>query len=478
MCAAYAGGARRRDERASARPRCPATRRDSRGRHSGCTGARLVPVHPHPTTMPVRTVPTTLSPTPAPGTSGSQEGAVFQQPHYLENFVQAVLTWPLPAATRSCGRRRPLSQPRGTQTILRMAGGQTWGGAAGVGRGGLLSTPAASHLSACAARRAGSPLGQPKPGRPQADFGIKSTWTTGAPRPNGDLSAWRRARARYGIPHARRPRARCRGRDRRATAGRMRWGGGDPVEDYAALMERCSTSPRSARCWRGGFRLSLHDAIARGDRPYARETSSGGYGAPDGRDITASSSPDFGGRGTRHTNLTYAHGAGGGAVRHRARTDFGAARDGDGDRQHDPRPPHLRDAVGTACGGWRRTRGWCRATRAAGRRRALDAHQRRGGPRRRRPRHPLLRDAHGWKFFGNLMTRGRVTLCGEESFGRAWTTLREKDGRVAVAFWSNILAARATRRWSEVAARAMGPLRRTTTRARLRGDPHRTRRTG
>ncbi|NET53958.1 MAG: alpha-D-glucose phosphate-specific phosphoglucomutase, partial [Merismopedia sp. SIO2A8] len=48
----------------------------------------------------------------------------------------------------------------------------------------------------------------------------------------------------------------------------------------------------------------------------------------------------------------------------------------------------------------------------------------------------------GWKFFGNLLDAGKATLCGEESFGTGSNHVREKDGLWAVLFWLNILAVR------------------------------------
>ncbi|MBP6808518.1 MAG: alpha-D-glucose phosphate-specific phosphoglucomutase, partial [Chromatiaceae bacterium] len=55
---------------------------------------------------------------------------------------------------------------------------------------------------------------------------------------------------------------------------------------------------------------------------------------------------------------------------------------------------------------------------------------------------PCYETPTGWKFFGNLLDAGRITLCGEESFGSGSDHVREKDGLWAILFWLNLLAAR------------------------------------
>jgi hypothetical protein len=122
------------------------------------------------------------------------------------------------------------------------------------------------------------------------------------------------------------------------------------------------------------------------------------------------------------------------------------------------RPRHLRGAFGLAGhAGGQRAPG---AGLPAGHRRhrPLHAHQRRRRPRGAGARHRLFETPTGWKFFGNLLDAGKVTLCGEESAGTGSDHVREKDGLWAVLLWLNILAVRG-QSVQHIAHAALGALR-------------------
>src|SRR5690606_16562930 len=269
----------------------------------------IVPVHPYRLAMPsVRTVVTTPFPDQRPGTSGLRKKVpVFQQPHYLENFVQAVLDVAgLPAgATLVVGGDGRYHNREATQTILRMAAAN---GVARlvVGRGGLLSTPAASHLIRLRGAAGGLLLSAShNPGGPQGDFGIKYNVANGGPAPE---QVTERVTART------REIAEYRTLDDAAevpldATGEHRLGDTvvevvDPVADYAALMEALFDFGAIRTLLAGGFRLR-DDAMHAGAGPYAREILERRLGAPRGTVIKGEPLPDFGG-GHPDPNLTYA----------------------------------------------------------------------------------------------------------------------------------------------------------------------------
>ncbi|WP_434481074.1 alpha-D-glucose phosphate-specific phosphoglucomutase [Gemmatimonas sp.] len=376
-----------------------------------------------------------------PGTSGLRKRTpVFQQPHYLENFVQALLDEAaLPAnATLVVGGDGRFLNREAIQTIIRMAvaNGIT---RLQVGRGGWLSTPAASHLIRRGAAGGIILSASHNPGGPDGDFGIKYNTANGGPAPESytnAVAARAAALTSYAIADV--------APIDLDVVGTTTFEGVtvqvvDPVTAYVELMESLFDFSAIRALFAGGFRMRM-DSMHAITGPYAVEILERCLGAPAGTVINAVPLPDFGG-GHPDPNLTYAHdlvdemfGA--------AALDFGAASDGDGDRNmilgqrffvtpSDSLAVLAANATlvpGYACG----LRGVARSMPTSA---AVDAVAERLGI-------PCFETPTGWKFFGNLLDAGRITLCGEESFGTGSDHVREKDGLWAVLFWLNVIAAR------------------------------------
>lgn len=375
-----------------------------------------------------------------PGTSGLRRRTrVFQQPHYLEAFVQAVLDVAVPAEGATLvlgGDGRFLNAPA-IQRILRQAAAhgvtRVW-----VGLDGLLSTPAASHLI----RRLGATGGiilsaSHNPGGPDGDFGIKFNAANGGPAPPAvtDAIAARAAKLhQYRTLPA--PDLRL---DRPATLslGPMTVEVIDSVGPYADLMESLFDFDAMRALLSGGFRFRF-DAMNAVTGPYATEIFERRLGASPASVVRGRPLSDFGGLHP-DPNLTYAAELVE-AVLRRGELDFGAASDGDGDRNMilgrgrfvSPADSlavltaHATSVPGYASG----LRGVARSMPTS---RAVDRVARALGI-------PCYVTPTGWKYFGSLLDAGRITLCGEESFGTGSSHLREKDGLWAVLFWLNLLA--------------------------------------
>jgi phosphoglucomutase len=402
--------------------------------------------------MHVLSVPVTPFPDQLPGTSGLRKKvAVFQRPGYVEAFVQSVFD-ALPEAvgdgvagkTLVLGGDGRFFNDEAAQIILRMMAAN---GVARVlvGRGGLLSTPAASAVI----RRRGAFGGiilsaSHNPGGPDGDFGIKYNIANGGPAPERVTEAifhCSQRLASYRIIEA--PDLPL---DRIGTfrLGSMTVEIIDSIADYAALMERIFDFDRLRELFRGGFRLRF-DAMHAVTGPYAREIFERRLGAPPGTAVNAEPKPDFGGahpdpNPTHAAALIAALGAVDGP-------DFGAASDGDGDRNM---------VVGKASGGEALVIGPSDSLAVL----AANAHlvpwfkEGLPGVARSMPTSravdrvaaalgiPCYETPTGWKYFGSLLDGGRIALCGEESAGTGSDHLREKDGVWAVLFWLNILAVR------------------------------------
>ncbi|AMW06913.1 alpha-D-glucose phosphate-specific phosphoglucomutase [Gemmatimonas phototrophica] len=376
-----------------------------------------------------------------PGTSGLRKRTpVFQQPHYLENFVQALLEEAaLPAdATLVVGGDGRFLNREAIVTIIRMAAGNGIGHVV-VGRGGLLSTPAASHLIRQGAAGGIILSASHNPGGPDGDFGIKYNTANGGPAPESYTNAVAaRAAALTSYRIAELPAFDL------DVQGTVELPGitidvVDPVEAYASLMESLFDFDAIRKLFASGFRMRM-DSMHAITGPYAVEILERRLGAAAGTVINAVPLPDFGG-GHPDPNLTYAHelveemfGA--------QALDFGAASDGDGDRnmilgQRFFVTPSDSLAVmaanATLVPGYRA--GLAGVARSMPTSAAVDTVATALGI-------PCFETPTGWKFFGNLLDAGRITLCGEESFGTGSNHVREKDGLWAVLFWLNIVAAR------------------------------------
>ena len=392
--------------------------------------------------MQVRSVATSPFNDQKPGTSGLRKRVhLFQRPHYLENFVQALfdsIAAPAGSVLVLGGDGRYYNR-EAIQVILRMAAANGFGRVL-VGRGGILSTPAAS----CVIRKYRTCGGiilsaSHNPGGPDGDFGIKYNIANGGPAPEKItevIFAVSKTIAQYRIADA--PDVAL------DELGDSRLGGMtvsviDPVSDYADLMGTLFDFGAIRALLSGGFRIRF-DAMHAVNGPYAREILVNRLGASADSLMNAMPLPDFGG-GHPDPNLTYAHELvealyGGNAP------DFGAASDGDGDRnmilgKHFFVTPSDSLAILAA-----------NAHLVPGYKQGL-AGIARSMPTSAAADHvaaalniPCYETPTGWKFFGNLMDAGKVTLCGEESFGTGSNHIREKDGLWAVLFWLNILAAR------------------------------------
>lgn len=392
--------------------------------------------------MSIRTVSTQPFSDQKPGTSGLRKKvATFQQPHYLENFVQSIFDsiGTPQGATLVLGGDGRFYNRVAIQTILKMAAANGFGHVL-VGQGGILSTPAASCVIRKHQAFGGLVLSAShNPGGPDGDFGIKFNSSNGGPATESVTEAiFARSKAIncYRILEADDVML---DRPGETTLGSMRVQVIDPVADYADLMEVLFDFAAIRAALAGGFRIKF-DAMHAVTGPYAREILINRLGAPADSVMNAVPLEDFGG-GHPDPNLTYAHDL----VEIMYGTDapdFGAASDGDGDRnmilgRHFFVTPSDSLAVIAA-----------NATLVPG------YHLGIAGIARSMPTSaaadrvaaalgiPCFETPTGWKFFGNLMDAGKVTLCGEESFGTSSIHVREKDGLWAVLFWLNILAAR------------------------------------
>ncbi|HKJ77492.1 MAG TPA: alpha-D-glucose phosphate-specific phosphoglucomutase, partial [Gammaproteobacteria bacterium] len=325
------------------------------------------------------------------------------------------------------------------QTILRMAAAN---GIARVlvGRDGLLSTPAVSALIRRRHAAGGLVLSAShNPGGPEGDFGIKFNVANGGPAPERvteEVYAHTRRIDRYLTVEAD-PVPLDRAGE--YTLGGMRVDVIDPVADYAALMEELFDFSAIRTLFEGGFRMRF-DAMHAVTGPYARELLEHRLGAPAGTVINGEPKPDFGG-GHPDPNLAHAKELVAELYGDNP-PDLGAASDGDGDRNMILGPGFFvtpSDSLAVLTANAELVPGY--KGRMAGVARSMPT-----SAAADRVAEALGLEHHetptGWKFFGNLLDAGRVTLCGEESFGNGSDHVREKDGLWAVLFWLNILAAR------------------------------------
>jgi len=367
---------------------------------------------------------------------------VFRQPGYLENFLQAALdalTAP-PGSTLVVGGDGRFLNTEAIQTALRMAAANGIARVV-VGADGLLSTPAASHLIRHH-RAAGGLLfsASHNPGGPNGDFGVKLNLGNGGPAPESITEEIARRHREIGsyrildatdLPlHEPGP----------FSLGEMAVEVVDPVSDYAVVMETLFDFDRMRRLLAGPAFRMRYDAMHAVTGPYAIEILERRLGAPEGTVVRGTPLPDFGG-GHPDPNLTYAaelvaemNGS--------EAPDFGAASDGDGDRNMILGPGTFvgpSDSLAILAANASLVPGYAGGLRGVARSMPTSAAVDRVAERLGIP---CYETPTGWKFFGNLLDAGRITLCGEESFGTGSDHVREKDGLWAVLFWLDILAAR------------------------------------
>lgn len=375
-----------------------------------------------------------------PGTSGLRKKTkVFMQPHYLENYVQAIFdgTGGVAGKTLVVGGDGRYFNDRAIQVILRMAAAQ---GATRciVGQGGLLSTPAASHLI----RKRGADGGlilsaSHNPGGPDADFGLKYNGSNGGPASEAvTAKIFDRTNdvKQYQILTATDADLETIGE---TPLGDMMVEIVDPVADYAALLEELFDFDAIANLFKSGFRMRF-DAMHAVTGPYGTAILEERLGAPAGTVLNGTPSPDFG-KGHPDPNPIWAKTLMDEMYGEDA-PDFGAASDGDGDRnmivgKHAYVTPsdslallaakaHLAPGYKAGLAGVARSMPTSGAVDRVAEGLGIDCFE----------------TPTGWKFFGTLLDAGMATLCGEESAGTGSDHVREKDGLWAVLLWLNILA--------------------------------------
>ena len=378
-----------------------------------------------------------------PGTSGLRKSSKqFETPHYLESFIEASLRV-LPGVaggTLVVGGDGRYGNRHAIGVIARMAA------AHGVARlitttGGILSTPAASHLIRQHQAVGGVILSAShNPGGPEGDFGVKINGANGGPTPESITDAI------YGVTQTLDGYRILKGDPELSLdqpgsqqLGEMTVDVVDGVDAYVALMQKLFDFDAIGELLRGDFPIAF-DAMHAVTGPYAKRILEGLLGAPAGTVRNGTPLEDFGG-GHPDPNLTYAQELaelllGSDAYR------FGAACDGDGDRNmilgqrcfvNPSDSLAVLTANATLAPGY--ANGLAGVARSMPTSAAADVVAKALGIE-------CFETPTGWKFFGNLLDAGRITLCGEESFGTGSNHIREKDGLWAVLFWLNILARR------------------------------------
>ncbi len=393
--------------------------------------------------MNIRTVSTQPFSDQKPGTSGLRKAVtVFQEPHYLENFIQSIFDTQeaLDGQTLVLGGDGRYYNRQAIQTILKMAAANGVGQVL-VGCNGILSTPAASCIIRQNQALGGIILSAShNPGGPDGDFGVKFNTSNGGPAPEKVTKAiFERSQTinTYRILD---------GADiNLEKPGSFKLGTLtveviDSVEPYIELMESLFNFDQIRQLLTSGNFQVCMDSLHAVTGPYAHAIFEERLGAPVGTVQNGQPLEDFGG-GHPDPNLVYAHDLVEVLFGDNA-PDFGAASDGDGDRNMilgrnffvTPSDSlailaanaHLVPGYKDGLAGVARSMPTSQAPDRVAAKLGIDCYE----------------TPTGWKFFGNLLDAGKITLCGEESFGTGSNHVREKDGLWAVLFWLNVVAAR------------------------------------
>ncbi|WP_086995262.1 alpha-D-glucose phosphate-specific phosphoglucomutase [Rhizobium sullae] len=378
-----------------------------------------------------------------PGTSGLRKKVpVFQQPNYAENFIQSIFD-SLEGYQGKClviGGDGRYYNREVIQKAIKMAAANGFGKVM-VGKGGILSTPAASHIIRKYKAFGGIILSAShNPGGPTEDFGIKYNVNNGGPAPEKITDAiYARTKAIDSYKIADFPDVNLDRIGKEELPGGMMLSVIDSVEDYTALMEELFDFGAIRNLISLGFRIAF-DAMSAVTGPYAKEIFENRLGAPLGSVRNFMPLPDFGGHhpdpNPVHCKELYDEMMGDDAP------DFGAASDGDGDRNlivgrgifvtPSDSLAILAANANLAPGYSGGLAGIARSMPTSG---AADRVAEKRGV-------GMYETPTGWKFFGNLLDAGMATICGEESAGTGSNHVREKDGLWAVLLWLNILAVR------------------------------------
>jgi len=392
--------------------------------------------------MTIQTVKTTPYSDQKPGTSGLRKRVtVWQQPNYVENYIQAIFDGleGIAGQTLVIGGDGRYYNDVAIQKTIRIAAANGFGKVL-VGQNGLLSTPAASHIIRHYKAFGGLVLSAShNPGGPDGDFGIKYNISNGGPAPEKITDAvFARSKVidSYKTVEA--------ADIDLGTIGTQKVGDMvveviDPVTDYAALMETLFDFDAIRAMFAGGFRMTF-DAMHAVTGPYAHVIIEDKLGAPKGTVKNGTPSPDFG-QGHPDPNLVYCK-----DMHDLLMTpegpDFGAASDGDGDRNliiGKNRFVTPSDSLALLAANASLAPGYKGGIAGIARSMPTSAAADRVAEKLGIEMHET---PTGWKFFGNLLDAGRVTICGEESAGTGSNHVREKDGLWAVLLWLNIIAAR------------------------------------
>lgn len=390
----------------------------------------------------VKSIPTKPIEGQKPGTSGlRKKTAVFMGPHFLENFAQATFNaiGGLEGKTLVLGGDGRFFNDTAAQTIMRMAAANGLARIV-VGQNALLSTPAASNLIRKLKADGGIILSAShNPGGPDEDFGMKYNVANGGPAPEAVTEKIFAQTQLVDVYNTVETPDVDLFRLGNTAIGDMAVSVVDPIADYLELMQSLFDFDAIRKLLSGGFDLRF-DAMHAVTGPYAKALLEGELGAAAGSVRNAVPLPDFGG-GHPDPNPVWARELMD-IMNGSAAPDFGAASDGDGDRNMilgrgiyvTPSDSlavlaanaHLAPGYSGGLAGVARSMPTSRAVDAVAKNLGIEAYE----------------TPTGWKFFGNLLDAGRATLCGEESAGTGSDHVREKDGVWAVLLWLNILAAR------------------------------------
>lgn len=392
--------------------------------------------------MAIKTVSTQPIDGQKPGTSGLRKKVTtFQEPHYVENFVQSIFDAldGFQGKTLVVGGDGRYFNKDAIQIILKMAAANGFARVL-VGQDGLLSTPAASAIIRKHQAFGGIILSAShNPGGPNGDFGIKYNTGNGGPAPEKvtdtifantkTIDAYKTLDDTDIDLSTQGPRP----------LGEMVVEVIDPVADYQELMADLFDFEAIRKLFEGGFRMRF-DAMHAITGPYAKTIIEGELAAPAGTVVNGEPKPDFGGHHP-DPNLVHAKELYD-LLMSTDGPDFGAASDGDGDRNLiigkgifvTPSDSlallganaHLAPGYNQGLAGLARSMPTSQAADRVAEKLGISCYE----------------TPTGWKFFGNLLDAGKATLCGEESAGTGSNHVREKDGLWAVLLWLNILAVR------------------------------------
>ena len=390
----------------------------------------------------IRTVATKPFADQRPGTSGlRKQVAVFQGPHYLENFIQSIFDSldGFQGKTLVLGGDGRFFNREAIQVVIKIAAANGFGRLL-VGKGGILSTPAVSALIRALHAYGGIILSAShNPGGPHGDFGVKYNISAGGPAPENvteAIFAHSKTISAYKIADA--PDVDI------DKLGTVKVEGTeieiiDPVTQYLSLMKTLFDFDTIRSLFASGFRMRF-DGLHAVTGPYAHVIFEDELKAGAGTVVNGTPLPDFGGHHP-DPNPTYAKDLFDFMMSANA-PDFGAASDGDGDRNMilgkgvyvTPS-----DSLAILCANAHCAPGYAKDLAGVARSMPTSAAADRVAAKLGIKSYET---PTGWKFFGNLLDAGLATLCGEESFGTGSNHIREKDGVWAVLFWLNILAQR------------------------------------